>query len=252
MHALTRDHYPMPDHVNRIFSEADKVVFEIDMTRLEPTEMAAITRELGRYDPPATLLTELSPETLDALGAYLDARGATLEQVAGVKPWLLGLQISVGEVQRLGFNPVLGLDMHFLNRAVGEGKDIGQLETFREQMTLLAADPPSVQDLSLRLMLQELDQLEAELNRMVQAWESGDTEGLYAIAVESADEYPALAGQIDRIIHDRNRTMAEGIRALLAEGRDVLVIVGALHLGGDEGILALLADEFDIRRVNKP
>lgn len=249
IHALTREHYPLPKEVMSVFDAADRVVFEIDMSRIDPQEMAALTQELGLYQPPATLESELSEETLAALNDFLAERGLSLQQVNRLKPWLLGLQISVQEIQRLGYNPALGLDAHLMQRALGDGKDIGQLETMREQMELLSVDPPAIQDLALRVAIEELEHYERELNRMMAAWSTADTEKLYAMAVESADRYPELEPQLDRIIHDRNVTMAADVRELLEGDTNALVVVGALHLGGPRGVLSLLSEDYDFEQV---
>ncbi len=251
IHALTPDHYPLPARVKRVYERADRVIFEVDLTRLSQPEMAAITREYGAYRPPRTLQTELSDETLAALSGYLERRRLTMQEVNTVKPWLLALQISIRELQRAGYNPAFGLDMHLMQRAIGDGKQLGELETFREQMSALSADPPAVQELALREVIDGLDGFDAELKEMITAWEDADIDALYQMAVEMVEEEPALGPQVERIVHERNDRMVESIVGLLEAEGTTLVVVGALHLGGDRGIISILSRSFEVTEITE-
>ncbi len=249
IHALSPDYYPLPRVIDEAFDWAEQVVLEVDISRIDPEATAELTRTLGHYPAGQSLDSQLTPRTLGLVKRYLAARGASLEQVSHVRPWLLGLQIGLAEVQRLGFDPGLGVESYFTQRAMAEGKRIGQLETLAEQLQILAADPPDIQDLSLRVALEEIGGLEQDMSRMMAAWSSGDADLLYLQAIESLNREPVFGPQIDRIIHDRNRTMAAEVRKLAASDTDTLVIVGALHLGGPQGMLALLAKYFQIEQI---
>ena len=52
------------------------------------------------------------------------------------------------------------------------------------------------------------------------------------------------------MITDRNRTMADAVKNLLGEGKNVFFAVGAAHYAGDKGILNLLeTDGYTCERI---
>ena len=101
------------------------------------------------------------------------------DHVHALKPHLLAMTLTMLEVQRLGYEPALGLDLHFAQRAKREGKPIVELESMAQQMDLFEALPAEVQEDMLRAALEALDDgsLQTELERLVSAWRSGDASG---------------------------------------------------------------------------
>jgi uncharacterized protein YbaP (TraB family) len=60
------------------------------------------------------------------------------------------------------------------------------------------------------------------------------------IALEGADD-PAIGAALEAILFARNRTMADAIAPLVGGQKVHLVVIGAAHLVGDRGLLALLS-----------
>ena len=82
-------------------------------------------------------------------------------------------------------------------------------------------------------MVPVLDQIAAD-------WRSGDVGAIEDLMLEGFVEFPDLYG---RIVTERNRSWIDPIEDLLAGDRDAMVIVGSLHLVGDEGVVALLKEK---------
>ena len=75
---------------------------------------------------------------------------------------------------------------------------------------------------------------------MVNAWRKGDSAELDRLLRREASENPVLF----RILTtDRNRRWLPKIVTMLAEDQDYLVVVGALHLVGSDGLVALLRNQ---------
>lgn len=253
LHALRPEDHPLPASVDRAFNLADRLVLEVDMSRVSPGEAAAVSRAYGQFrESEGNLSGALSSRTRKLLVDYLAARGDTIARFERMKPWMVSIQLGLQEISRLGYDPRLGVDAFLMQRALESGKPIGQLETFEQQLRLLSSDPLPVQDLALRVSLERAGGFAGELQALIEAWKAADIESLYDIGIAGADEYPALSPQLDRLIADRNETMATGIRQLIEGDENALVVVGAMHLGGDRGILSLLADSYPFGRVKKP
>ena len=55
--------------------------------------------------------------------------------------------------------------------------------------------------------------------------------------LEDIGEFPEL---YDALVFKRNQAWTEAIERLLADSKDYMVVVGALHLIGDDGLPAML------------
>ncbi|HXN11118.1 MAG TPA: TraB/GumN family protein, partial [Steroidobacteraceae bacterium] len=85
--------------------------------------------------------------------------------------------------------------------------------------------------------LDDTDDAARQVDTVVDAWRRGDTVALERLLGESYAEFPELYRLLTT---DRNRRWLPTVLGLLHESQDYLVIVGALHLVGKDGIVDLL------------
>jgi uncharacterized protein len=151
-------------------------------------------------------------------------------------------------VVQAGFNPALGLDMHFMQRAKDDGKATRGLETVADQIDALSGSPMDEQVLGLEEALQPMDELRKKFDELYGFWRSGDDAAIERLMIdEMVTKTPITA---KRINEDRNRRWLPQLEALLAGETDTLVVVGALHLVGDIGLVELLrAKGYSVERV---
>jgi uncharacterized protein YbaP (TraB family) len=88
--------------------------------------------------------------------------------------------------------------------------------------------------------LKDIKVLEQELDKLVQAWTSGDTKGMESIITKSVSEDKRLSPIYDKFIYERNRNMVSKIEDYLKTKETYFVIVGAGHLVGNQGIIEIL------------
>lgn len=249
-HMFKSDMYPLDDCINDAFHKADTLVVEVNMMTVDQNKVEKLFKEQGIYQGDVTLEQRLSKETLDKLKNYLGRNGVDIKQVNKMKPWFLGMTIAVQEMIKLGYDPNLGVDMYFLENA--DDMNIVGLETIEEQLDILAGDSEEVQDLALRMALEDIPDLESLMNSMVDAWSKGDAETLDKIMREPEDRYPLLEQQIKRTIDDRNVMMAKRIAGFLKTDKTYFMVVGGGHIGGKKGILSLLKDRgYSIQQIPK-
>jgi len=240
IHVGTRDLYPLGAQVEQAFAEAGVLALEADPTG-ESVSAVALAGSL--YRPPDNLERHVSAEMYRELAAKLPGIGLPLEHARMLEPHLLAMTITLMQVQRLGYEPALGLDLHFAQRARRVGKPIIELESMIQQLAMLDALPKTVQEDMLRAALgMDEDALRRELEALVQAWQRGDIAGIGRAVVaemEAMDEHSARTLQA-RVYDQRNAAMAQKLESLL-EGRIVhFVAIGAGHLTGASGLPALL------------
>jgi uncharacterized protein len=93
------------------------------------------------------------------------------------------------------------------------------------------------QESLLRETVDELDLLDENLNKIVQSWLKGDSDSLAALLLAGMKEYPELH---EKMILDRNRRWISQIEKIIAQGGGAMVVVGAAHLVGKDGVIEML------------
>ena len=101
-----------------------------------------------------------------------------------------------------------------------------------------------IQTLSDSMNLTEL------MDEMVDAWYYGNIEFLEENLLAEMQDLKELH---ETIVVNRNRNWVEKIQELLREEDDYLIIVGALHLVGEEGVPNLLSRRgHRVRQLHQP
>ena len=81
-----------------------------------------------------------------------------------------------------------------------------------------------------------------DMDRLFNAWESGDTILLESLAFDDISETPVFAPYYERVYTDRNYNMAEKIEGLMLDDQVYFIVIGAAHLVGEEGLLSILEE----------
>lgn len=239
-HLLKKTDYPLSGDVDRAFADAERVVFEVS-----PEELADPTvpvRMLQRAVQPGNAsLADVAPApVLEKARARLASLGLPAAQFERMEPWMVSVTMVTALAQTMGFSPEEGLDRHLMARAQTAGKPTGGLETLDSQLDALDGTPVSEQLASLSDALEDRQSMEARLDELHGAWRGADLSALERLAgAEMREKTP----QTYRLLNvDRNRAWMPQLDAMLARGpgEDVLVVVGALHLLGDDGMVEQL------------
>ena len=184
------------------------------------------------------------PERMARIAAVGANYGMPPEVLQQLWPWAVSMVFSVppSELQRQSAGEPM-LDNALREHGEARGIAIYGIETVAEQIAVFAGYSEEDQLALLDLTLEMHPQVEAEFNKMRSAWLAGDLGGLYDAAMDMpATDSPGLVENfITRLVQERNYRMAERITPLLDQG-NALIAVGALHLPGEEGLLALLAE----------
>jgi uncharacterized protein YbaP (TraB family) len=238
LHALKREMYPLPGKIEDAFSTSDVLVVEANINEL-PLEGILGMLEEALYPGNEGLEDHLSKETYERARVRLNRFGMPIEFFHKSKPWFLALMITALEMQKLGFDPEYGIDNYFLKKAV-EGKRIMELESVTYQMNLLSALSEGEQELFLLNTLRDLDILAREMDTLAKAWSTGDAEALQSVVLGGAQDDPRIVPVYEKLIYERNNTMASRLEGFLKTGDRYFVVVGAGHLVGKKGIIELL------------
>lgn len=239
IHVLSPEDYPLDPEIERAFAEAELLLFETDVAALEGPEALNRLMLKAAYPPGKSLKSELSSDLYVELERVFTEFGLGIAPFNRFRPWFIQLFLTMSHLVELDFDPELGLDTYLYRKATEQGKAYAGLESVEEQLGLLQSLDGAHQEALLWSVIDELDAGEEAFSSLVEAWRRGDIEGLQR-EVDSLREYPELYNQL---ILDRNRRWAAQIPGYLEPGKDLLVVVGAGHLGGEEGLIALLENE---------
>jgi uncharacterized protein YbaP (TraB family) len=226
---------PGLDHA---MADAEDVVFEVVPGDAMIAETQAQFAALGR-NPDGVMLTSLLPPSVQAqLVRVAGTLELSVEALEPLRPWLAAQQLAFFSAVRQGADPNLGVEAVLGAQAEAAGKSLSALETAQQQVALVAGLPLPDQVQFLAATLTQIEEDPQGLARSEQSWTQGDIPGLQAMnATLQAQIGPAL---YDAMIVQRNKAFAQAATERLAGQDDVLIVVGAAHLIGDAGVIALL------------
>jgi len=237
IHVLTTKAYPLPPVFDTVFEQSATLVEEVDLgasgdvSALLPTAAGAV------FTDGQTLRTVLDAATFAQVEAKVAATGLPIALVERMKPWLVAMLLVVPELSRAGFDPAQGLDRHYFDRARDAGRPVRGLETAAYQVERLNGLPLSVQIDMLKATLDDVEAQVRSVDTIVTAWRGGDLATLERLLLQSFRESPAI---YQRLLVDRNRDWVPKIAQCVAEPAPCLVVVGAAHLLGADGLVTLL------------
>ncbi len=238
VHFLKKENYPLHPNIEKAFEKADTLVVEAninDESKINP----AMIMERAFYPENDTLQAHVSKETYERVREEAQGLGLPQEQMDRCRPWFVAITISSLEFMKLGYDPTYGVDYYFLTKAANV-KRILELESLDYQIRLLSGLSDTEQELFLLYTLKDLKIAGQEFNQLFKAWTSGDSQGMESILMKYMRKDPRLSGAYEKLIYERNRNMAGKIEGYLKTKGTYFVVVGAAHLIGEKGIIAIL------------
>jgi uncharacterized protein len=237
IHVMTPDFYPLNPTLEGAFKDSDLLVEEVDMAEmLDPmAQMKILSR--GMLPGDQSLDTLLSPATLALVKKATGDLGAAGGPLMRFKPWMLAVALQGLELAKAGFDPELGLDKHFYDQAKDAGKSVQGLETADYQISVFDGMTMEQQDRMLAQTINELATELASVGKLAGAWKAGDAATVERIVQGELKAEPLL---YQRLLVDRNKNWLPKIEALFARRGHALVVVGAAHLVGPDGVVAML------------
>lgn len=237
IHMVPKDFFPLPSAMEKAFDDSSTLVLEIDERKADPMELA----KQGVYGADDELVNHIKDDTKVAFEKYC----APLDRMTNLtlhhmKPWCAANMIGILEVQKRGFDKNLGVDKHFLDEAVEQKKDVQELESIDFQMHAFADLSEDLQDKLLKSALADVDHTDEDAKSMVNAWKAGDAELMDKVATRDEKDHPELKPVMDKLLYERNDGMLEKIEEYLKSAKQTFVVVGAAHLTGPRGLVALL------------
>lgn len=248
-HLLTAQDYPLSEDVDAAFDASSHLLFELSPEEMASPQLAAQMLQAAVRSDGRQLEDDLDAETWQRLQVHADANGLPLERLAYLKPWFVGLSISLAQMQRQGLDAQAGLDRYLMTRAAEAGKPAEGLETAAAQIAMLDGMDAEEQRQLLREALEQADKGDEQGRLLHDAWRRGDEVTLWRdMAAQMRQDYPDLYQHINV---ERNDGWLAALQQRLQAGQgSTLVVVGALHLLGSDGVVEKLrARGYKVERI---
>jgi uncharacterized protein YbaP (TraB family) len=239
IHVLSKEFYPLSPVVDAAFAASKTLVEEIDIDEMDnPATMMGLVGK-AMLPPGQTLDQVISRDTYAAVRTRADAHGLPWPMLQRMKPWMIAVTLTAAEISKAGFDPALGVDRHFFDRAKSAGMPRRALETVAYQFDRLDGLGATLQETSLKAMLTDIDVQAKNVETLASAWRSGDTATVERLLMEGFNEAPEIA---ERLLYERNRNWVEPVERCLTEDARCFVVVGAAHLVGPKSLVELLRE----------
>jgi uncharacterized protein YbaP (TraB family) len=235
VHLLPASEYPLPSAFAEAYRQADTLVLEAPL----PESMAEQQQMLKSLQYPAgqTLSKQLNPSVRNELHQYLQSLGLPVAMVDNFKPGFVAMQLTLVEMSKAGLSGD-GVDKYFLTQAKTAGKPLQFLETLAFQIELIAQLGAEDPNAFIKMSLAEAKDSSAMLKKLIKAWRAGDMDFIEREVLLKAKQDDATTYRL--MFSDRNQRWLPQLQQMFQQPGHELVMVGAAHLPGNDGVLQLL------------
>ena len=230
IHLICPADFSLNDSVKAAVARTQQIALELDMD--DPGMMMAMmkTMNMAGGNELKKLLSE--PDYAKLNQYYTDSVGVGLAMFEKAKPFIL-----MGPL----FSSVLACEPQsyetaFVELAGKQQSEVVGLETVEEQMALFDSVPYKDQAKMVMDMINNLPAARKEFTDLVNLYKSENINELYTMTTNSNFD---LSGSEELLLKDRNKKWIARIKSKIAE-KPTFFAVGAAHLGGENGVIALL------------
>ncbi|WP_108649658.1 TraB/GumN family protein [Dongshaea marina] len=231
--------YPLPKPIEKAFKESDLLVTEANPEHISDEQQRTIDA-LTTLPEGTQLSQELTPDLYQKTIQQARALGLSNTTIQSLQPWYLATLMMAIATENAGYSSQYGIDLHFLKQASASDKPNFALESISEQFEYLSG-MGTLQSSFLETTLNQLPQLPKELKKILVSWKSGDLEQLQAHLQQPNAPKP-LKQYINQQLLER-RTQHWVTELIKLKQPQIFVVVGALHLGDNNGLLKGLERE---------
>ncbi|WP_116474026.1 TraB/GumN family protein [Zobellella maritima] len=232
----------LPPALTQALAQSQLLLLEVDPEQISAEQLAPFLTMSANESWSARLGDGLASELKRA------AREQGMGQLGRFPPWFAALQLTQAKTRSLGFHAQWGIDFQLHKKARQQGLPIQGLESPTLVFEMLSRLPTlGLEDEFVRHSLDEMAQMPTHLETLLTAWQRGDEQALQDLLVQQ--QSPELSRFIEQqLLAHRNQLWLDQLASQPAP--KVLIVVGALHLYGEQGLLAGLAERgFNLDKI---
>ncbi|MBU2249912.1 MAG: TraB/GumN family protein [Gammaproteobacteria bacterium] len=248
-HLLPASEFPLPAEFYQAYKQAEKLVFEVDISKMNAPSINSLLMSFIKYQDGRTLNSVLSPESYLQLRNIAAELEVDINSLALFRPDFVVMQLVNAKLMQLGMAGE-GVDDYFFNKGIKDRKSMGYLETPEQHLALMFSTSDGFEDEWVARNLDLLESLEEVTQKALAAWRSGNRK----IFTEMAEEMTETKiGQIEYqlLLVERNKSWVEQIDSMVKSQEIEFILVGAMHLAGPSNVLDLLVERgFKVQQLN--
>jgi uncharacterized protein YbaP (TraB family) len=247
VHLLPASAMPLPAALDRAYAATQALMVETDLEALSSPELQGRLLGAAREDRPGGLQAQIGKKLYGKLQARAKALGMPTPVCAELRAWFCALALELYPLQQAQFSPEHGIDQHYFTLAREDRRPVIALESAEFQIGLFAQMPEPLARQMLAATLDEATHASQTPEELHRIWRTGDVVALERLARDMHKQFPELHA---RLLTDRNRAWLAQLAEQMDREVPLLVIVGAAHFVGPDGLLALLkARGFEVKPV---
>ncbi|AIW13369.1 TraB/GumN family protein [Vibrio tubiashii] len=241
VHVGDKSMYPLPEIVFNRLKTSQGLIVETD-----------VRQNGGIKYPPTTLLSKdvLSTAQQNELIGISNLLEMNANELLHTPPWAAALAIQMRQIEYLGYSAADGVDVRLAYKANLWEKPVISLESLQFQIDLLTGQKESGKELLISA-IEEFDHSEDATHCLIESWKAGDMSKLeeFASLTQMSPDFEKS------FLIDRNLDWAEKLsnpKWLPKSKGSYVIVVGTLHLLGEQSVLKLLKDEgFKVTQLSK-
>jgi uncharacterized protein YbaP (TraB family) len=225
-----------PPALAQALAQADELWFEIPIDPTSQAEAAAEAQAHAFLPEGQDLSKLMTTEGARRMAAFADLHHLSLARLNRMQPWFADLLISSFAYTGGGAGPQSGVEEQLSQTAPQIPRKA--FETVRQQIDMISRAPEDSQIASLEASLKQADSDPDDYRRLVDAWMKGDGRTIYQHDVLSLKQDTPVLFRI--LMTERNAAWTRVLAERLNGAGRVVVVVGAAHLLGPDGLPAAL------------
>lgn len=248
LHILPKDFAWTTPAIEAAMGESQRFVFEVPLDEAALAEEKTFIVEHGLYTKRGqSLRSYLSQEEYRRYATTLRRAGLNPREFDRYRPWLASLMLGLAFLHQNDFTALAGADETVLAFAQAQNRNVEYFETPTQQLSLIMQGEEHTQVMSLKSLIVGLYRARRQERDLLATWSAGDTEKIGGLIDGYFEGRPHMR---ELLIDSRNRSWVARLKPHLESGGTSFVTVGAAHIGGDMGLLALLcAENYDVERI---
>lgn len=237
IHMIPKNEFELPGAIREGLDNVERVTFEIDMKEMTNivSQMGLITKSFMAGGK--TLKDLLNAEDYALVKAKMAEKGLPGGMFERMKPMFLSTLFS-SEEEEGGAENITSVEMELYKMSKRRKLESDGLETAAYQMAVFDSIPYTVQAKMLVDGLRSMDSIDtgaSQLDDMLRMYREQDITAMQAMIGEDS----GMGQYEDILLKKRNQNWIPVMSRMMAD-KPTLFAVGAGHLGGEYGVVALL------------
>ena len=239
IHMIDSEDFFLPEGTEEAIDKSSQMVFEIDMAEMTDlsAQMGLLTKAFMSDN--IKLSDLLSDEEYEMISEHFSDIGLPMFMLERIKPMFLTV-FAGGDIDPFSMQEgsIVSYEFYFYEQSEERGMTTDGLESIEFQMSVFDSIPYEEQAQMLVDAVQMSDEDIDYLDQMVEVYKSQDINRM----VEMMSEEGGIEGYENLLLVTRNKNWIPRME-LIMKTSPAFFAVGAGHLGGENGVIALLRQE---------